>query len=167
MLAMVPAVGASSSPQYTLFRSQDIREGNVQVSRCGDTLSVTINTFGHWYLAESHIHVGKELSDFPRVGRWGNPVPGRFDYKNKFDQGEDKTYTETIDISALNIGDSDDLLIAVHVVVEKNFGDECYPNWVDDTAWAGNCYLALDDYPSNRFTERGNWGTYIKYPAEW
>ena len=142
MLAMVPAVGASSSPQYTLFRSQDIREGNVQVSRCGDTLSVTINTFGNWYLAESHIHVGKELSDFPRVGRWGNPVPGRFDYKYKFARGTTQITDPPleIDISELNLNENDTLLIAVHVVVEKNFGDACYPDWVDDTAWAGNCF---------------------------
>ena len=173
MLAMVPAVGLALSPQYTLFAGQENRVGNVKVWDDADHLylEIKIDT-GDWYISESHVHVGKELSDFPRAGRWGNPIPGLFDSKTEYDRSEEERIAEH-KISRGDWEKGEDLKIAVHVVVERKdcvwVPISCHCGyWVceyeDDTAWAAEC--GADFPPPNtmtRFTSRGNWATYITY----
>ncbi|NIX01561.1 MAG: hypothetical protein GWN13_25655, partial [Phycisphaerae bacterium] len=68
------------------------------------------------FIAETHLQVGESLDDFPLAGRWGNPVPGRFDYKETHDPAVSE-YKYTLPLSERQPGDV--LLIAVHASVEK------------------------------------------------
>ncbi len=104
-------------------------------------------TSSDWHLTETHLHVGESLEEFPLAGRWGNPIPGHFTHCDP--HGNLNKYTYEIPIkNEWEMGD--DLLIAAHAVVEK-----C--SCMEESAWADG----------DRFTERGNWGTYFTYTIHW
>ena len=169
LLAMVPAVGASAGipdPQYTLWRDQDTRVGNVTVWSDQNNLYVRINVdvdgVEGWWLSESHVHVGIDVSDFPLTPS-GNPMIGHFKYKDKYDP---PMKTATIEIPLRDLPNDWDqgLLIAVQAVVVMMDGCTII---CDDTAWAGNCRYQVGSWPSNFFNDKGNWATYIIYPPEY
>ena len=162
LLTMIPALGSSAeapyAAQYTLFRDQDTRVGNVTVWDDNDNLYVKINIdTGNWYLSQSHVHVGKEISDFPLTPS-GNPRLGHFDYKANYDPLE-KVATVTIPLNKLPDGSAQDILIAVQAVVVKMDGCTIV---CDDTAWAGECVWKFG--PGSTPFPGSNWATYIQYP---
>ncbi|MFW6047834.1 MAG: hypothetical protein ACOC87_00865 [Candidatus Natronoplasma sp.] len=102
-----------------LYGGQNIPVGMVYVENDGEYLYVTYKiTEEDWYLTETHVHVGENLEDFPRAGRWGNPVPGQFDYHAYFDlEDEVIEYTEIIELGEWE--PCNDILIGAHAVVMK------------------------------------------------
>lgn len=111
-----------------------------------------ITTNDDWYLAETHLQAGESLEESPLVGRWGNPVPGRFEYEALHEPVASE-YEYTVPMGDREPGDV--VLVALQASVEQ---------WVDgeliqqEGAWAAG----------DRFTQRGNWGMYFSYTVkEW
>ena len=104
----------------TLFAGQDMDVGVVNVSNDGDYIYVeyVLNEDAieeGWCITETHVHIGTSLTDFPLEGRWGNPAPGQFDYKEYHDPCVDNVnYEIPIDPEW-----GKDLLIATHAALES------------------------------------------------
>ena len=99
-----------------LYAGQDILVGYVTVTNDYETIYIEYQLNEGWCMTETHVHVGEELGDFPLAGRWGNPVPGQFDYKNDHDPCV-ISYTYEIPIGDWEADDT--VLIGAHAVVEK------------------------------------------------
>lgn len=138
------------SGEYPLIAAQNIKVGTVTMSNDEENIYVEIQTDDDWFIAETHMQVGASLDDFPLAGRWGNPIPGKFEYKENHDpQTTDFEYTVPLG----NWEPGDVLLIAVHAsvghfVVDKFVGEE--------SAWGAG----------ERFTNKGNWAMYCTYTAK-
>jgi len=112
-----------NAEEMILYAGQDIEVGTVTVWNDAEYIYVhyELNQYAideGWYLTEIHVHVGEELGDFPLAGRWGNPVPGQFDYKEYFDL-EDEVTEYTVEIDLGDWGFGAELIIAAHAVIEK------------------------------------------------
>ncbi|MFO8233882.1 MAG: hypothetical protein R6U04_00560 [Bacteroidales bacterium] len=113
---MVKALQSENS--VDLLSGQDQKVGTINVSHDANYLYVTYNiddasTDMGWCLIETHVHVGETLDDFPLAGRWGNPIPGRFDYSQQHLCVTDYTYMIPYE------GDVGEFIIAAHAVVRK------------------------------------------------
>jgi len=114
--------GNGTNGIQNLYAGQDMLVGEVIVTNDEENIFVkyqlnedAINQ--GWCITETHAHVGKELGDFPLAGRWGNPVPGQFDYK----KDHEPCVTEyTYEIPWCDeYGCDQEILIAAHAVIEK------------------------------------------------
>ncbi len=111
--------------QFILYAGQDIEVGIVTVTNDDNYLDVKYEiTEDGWGIYETHVHVGIDLEDFPLAGRWGNPVPGQFDYKEEHDGVTE--YTRRISLDDFEV--EDELIIAAHAVVKKI---DCLPEVVN------------------------------------
>lgn len=87
--------------------------GNLDVSNVGNFLTVTYDTTAPGgVMAESHLHVGDEMGDFPLTK--GNPTPGQFAYSVRHDPSLTTCQYGPIDVTGLG----SPLMIAVHAKVE-------------------------------------------------
>jgi len=150
-MGLAPGVMADNDTKVvTLYAGQHIDVGTVSVWKDGDNLYVKYElapgvVAEGWCIVETHVHVGKEPTDFPLAGRSGNPVPGRFDYK----ADHEPCVTECEYVIPLGDWEAGDvLLIAAQAVVENETDHE--------TAWADG----------TRFVDRGNWATYFTYTVK-
>jgi len=136
--------------EFPLIAGRKTAVGSVTVSNDDQNLYVEFSTENDWSIAETHLQVGESLDDFPLAGRQGNPVPGKFDYKDRHDPLT-TSYEYTIPLGDWEPGDV--LMIAAHASVER---------WVDgepvqqEGAWGAG----------ERFTTRGNWAMYSTYTVE-
>ncbi len=106
LMAFVPAIagaGTEENPDiYPLYAGQNMEVGYIEVWDDGDNLYVNyvLNQDAideGWCITETHLHVGKELTDFPRAGRQLNPVPGQFAYSEPNDCDTEFLYEIPID----------------------------------------------------------------------
>ncbi len=106
--------------EKTLFAGQDMDVGTVYVWNDDDNLYVKYELSDEaigegWGITETHLHVGKDLDDFP-LNRGNNPRVGHFAYSRDHDPGvEEDGYT----ISLNGWEAEDELLIAAHAVIER------------------------------------------------
>jgi hypothetical protein len=64
-----------------LIAGQEIDVGNVSVWNDATNLYVEFGTTDNWHLNETHLAVGTSVGDIPQKN--GNPIPGKFEYKNE------------------------------------------------------------------------------------
>jgi hypothetical protein len=126
-----------ASVTVALLAGQTINAGNVTVTNDGINLTVAYNAQNGWSVSGIHLYVGP-YADAPQ-NNGGNPVPGKFPYKEVFNPYV-SGYVKQIPLSTL----PDCFIIAAHAVVRKNGGSE--------TAWSEGL-----GFPGN------NWGMYFNY----
>lgn len=114
----VLAVDGETPWHRILFAGKDMPVGFVDISNTTTHLRViyTVNVPG-WLLTETHVEVGKSLSEF-HLNKSGNPQVGRFDYSENHNPGV-STWTELIPMSDGPWVFNDHLTIATHAVVKK------------------------------------------------
>jgi len=104
--------GTEAEPDvFTLYAGQNIDVGNVEVWNDTVNLYVKYVADDPWCLTETHLHVATSLGVIPQKN--GNPIPGKFDYKDEHDCVADCTYTIPL------AGPDVKLFIAAHAVVER------------------------------------------------
>jgi len=108
-------------PPCTLVAGKNIDVGTMIVWNDADNLYVKyFITDPEWCLIETHLHVFLDDDDYTDVPQKnGNPIPGKFDYKEEHDCVADYTYT-----IPLEWGPETELFIAAHAVVKDNYS--CY-----------------------------------------
>jgi hypothetical protein len=125
--------------EFPLYAGQDWLVGEVLVWDDGTQLCVKYQLFDGtddtedvigegWGITETHLAVGKVLSDIPQTKK-GNPIPGQFLYGEDELEGEgSREYCIPFaelgveEPGDLNVGCGDSLVIAAHAVIEK---EEC------------------------------------------
>ncbi len=112
--------GAEEPEVVTLWAGQHIDVGTVTVENCEENIYVTYSLnsatlHDGWGITETHLHIGKTLDGV--VNRPGNPMPGRFPYKNTHDFVA--SYEYVIPLSDGEWEYDDELLIAAHAVVRR------------------------------------------------
>jgi len=102
VFAQTPATGAAfGGPglyEMTLFAGQTIDAGTVGVWNSPKKLIIQVETSGDWQIAEAHIYVGYPSAADPiPTTKKGNPVPGKFPYKQEYANPVPK-HTLTLDL---------------------------------------------------------------------
>jgi hypothetical protein len=146
--------GTSETPEparYKLTAGQYMYAGYVWVWVDGDALTVNYYPFSNcWCITETHLHVATSLDDIPQKN--GNPIPGKFDFKDEYDEckewDEDILYTYSLSANEWVSGTT--LYIAAHAVVKN----KCEGG--TETAW-GSCCRGCKPF------EGKNWATYVEY----
>lgn len=128
---------------YEFYGGQHILIGSLDVTNDQDSLYVTFNFTGDWYMGQTHLYVG-EASGIPTNGA-GNPIPGQFPYSTTHNPAV-QSYTYTIALDDL----PDCYAIAAHaesMLVDEN-GDviQTETGWSNGVNFSGN-----------------NWGWYSEY----
>ena len=98
---------------FPLYAGQHIDVGTVEVWNDTDNLYVKYVVNDPWRLTETHLHIffdDMNYTDVPQKN--GNPIPGKFDYKDEHDCVTEYTYT-----IPLTLVPEDELFIAAHAVV--------------------------------------------------
>jgi hypothetical protein len=126
-----------TSTTVTMLAGQTINSGSVSVTNDGTNLFVTYTSINGWQIAEIQLYVG-EYANAPQ-NNGGNPIPGRFPYKQSFSPYV-TSYTQTIPLSGL----PDCFVVAAHSVVKS--GTTFQTGWGQGTQFPGN-----------------NWGMYFDY----
>jgi hypothetical protein len=132
--------------EFDLVAGKSMDAGDIVIGRSGNTLTITINTYDGWMLAETHLHVASSLDGIPQKN--GNPVPGQFDDKMEHDPVVN-TYSQSFDVTGF-----DTAYIAIHAVVQRDVNCETE----EETAWGGWCTEWTMYFPGS------NWAIYIEYP---
>lgn len=130
--------------EYDLLAGQHIVAGKITVEADSENLYVTYTTTGGWLLTEAHLHVGQTIPQ-----RNGNPVPGQFKYKAKFNPAV-SSHTFTVPRSEAGFV-NDCTKIATHAVVSKTNNDITQT----ETGWAGNIEFS-----------GANWARYFEFCIE-
>jgi hypothetical protein len=151
MLALTTSVAVATE----LVADQATPVGSVTVDNDADNLYVTFDTTGgDWSLTEIHVAVGSVVADIPQKN--GNPIPGKFGYKDELETPV-QTYTCTIPLGDL----TGTIVIAAHAVVETPLLDENgdqlldengEPLYLEETAWGAGAGFSGK-----------NWATYFTY----
>lgn len=126
-----------STVTVNLLAGQTANAGTVTATNDGTNLYVTYTCANGWQMSTMHLYAGP-YADAPQ-NNGGNPVPGRFPYKQVFTTPVN-SYTQTIPLSTLPAC----YIIAAHAVLKKNGSSE--------TGWCQGL-----DFPGN------NWGMYFDY----
>ncbi len=135
-----PSACEPTSTTVNLMAGQNTVAGTVTAESDGQNLTVTYTTNDQWNLNEIHLYVG-EYQLAPQ-NNGGNPMPGRFPYKQQFVDPV-KTFSYVFPLSSL----PDCFIVAAHSVVKKtNGGTET--GWGQGTQFPGN-----------------NWGMYFEVCA--
>ncbi|WP_296618389.1 LruC domain-containing protein [Marivirga sp.] len=133
-----------------LIAGQHTVAGNMQVMHDKEYLYVTYNvTQEGVYLKEVHLDLFNDDNDFTDVPhKNGNPIPGKFEYKMEWEDGDMQTsHTVKINRSDAGLDEIDCINIAAHAALSNG-----------ETAWGGVC----EDPQSFDFPGK-NWATYFKY----
>lgn len=115
-----------TTQSYELFAGQTISVGNLLVTNDQDSLTITYQTTGDWYIGKIHVYVGA-LSGLPVNGQ-NTPIPGQFPYSETYNP---YTQTATIRVSLADLPAC--YVIAAHAEMHKMV------NGVDvqqETAWS-------------------------------
>lgn len=128
------------STTVDLMAGQTQIAGTVTAESDGTNLLVTYTTNELWSLEDIHLYVG-EFELAPQ-NNGGNPMPGRFPYKQQFADPV-STFSYEIPLSSL----PDCFIIAAHAVVRKT-GSGTETGWGAGTQFPGN-----------------NWGMYFEMCA--
>ena len=149
---VVSAHTADGETVVDLIAGRHIDVGSVKVWNDTDNLYVKYMTNTNWCLDETHLQVASSLDDIPQAN--GNPIPGQFEYQNTENCVHKFTYTIPLK------GDSCDLYIAAHAVVQKvksgyysDYKGHDYSS--TETAWGDGF-----DFPGK------NWATYFTYSVD-
>lgn len=142
---------------FLLRAGQDWEVGNVLVvNDSGGETCVTLVLFQEtldagYLMTEVHVDFATDVADIPQKN--GNPIPGQFEYKFKFNPGEA--------VAGPYCSDVEDEIIGAHAVVERPeishvedttiVIDQTYDK---ESAWGGS-----SDFPGK------NWAYYIVYGA--
>ena len=100
--------------------------GSVTATVVGNTLVVEYAVEAPWYLTETHLWVGKNISDIPRQA-----APGRFPFKANLDF--ESGWSQVVNLASLGINPGDPIYVAAHGVVVEGFAgleglQEALPN---------------------------------------
>ncbi len=149
MLSVVGMAHTADTPFSTnLTAGQYINAGNVSVWNDEVNLYVKYETTGNWSLNETHLAVvNTSYMDIPQTKK-GNPIPGKFDYKNESLTTQTDTY-----VIPLEWGVDEELFIAAHAEVQLL--NETGAIVQEETAW-GEGY----DFPGK------NWAMYFNYSIQ-
>lgn len=157
LAALVPAAVSAHTADHPLraklMAGQSIYAGLVEVWNDGGDLHVRyVSKWGLGYcLNETHLHVATSLAGIPQKN--GNPIPGKFDYKDD-DLGCVHDIEYVIPLDGWEAGT--ELVIAAHAVVGRV--DDPY---FEETAWGALCgHLDRWGFPGR------NWATYIPYTVQ-
>ena len=157
LAALVPAAVSAHTADHPLraklMAGQSIWAGLVEVWNDGVSLHVRyVSKWGLGFcLNETHLHVATSLAGIPQNN--GNPIPGKFDYKDD-DLGCVHDIEYVIPLDGWEAGT--DLFIAAHAVVGRV--DDPY---FEETAWGALCgHLDRWGFPGR------NWATYIPYTVQ-
>ena len=135
-----PTTCDSVTTTVNLMAGQTHVAGNVTTVSDGTNLTVTYTTNEQWTLKEIHLYVG-EFELAPQ-NNGGNPMPGRFPYKQIFTDAT-STFTYEFPLSTL----PDCFIVAAHSVVANTSGST-QTGWGQGTQFPGN-----------------NWGMYFEVCA--
>lgn len=125
---------------------QTYLSGNVTIGNGADLLFVTYNANANWFFKELHLYVGP-LSGVPQSN--GNPKPGQFPYKVRFNSLT-STYTFEIPLASVVKDANGCYVVAAHSsMVKTNANGGIIQT---ETGWAG-----YDDFSGN------NWARYFNY----
>lgn len=136
----------------TIFAGQTIDVGQVCVTATVDGLCVEYSTTGDWYIAETHLWAGQNISEMPQ-NKKGNPKIGQFPYGQSPLAPETQIYEVCIPYAELGltaemICAADQLvLFAAHCSVYRVVGGEVVQT---ETGWS-------DGDP---IVDKGPWGTF-------
>jgi hypothetical protein len=151
MLALTTSVAVATD----LMADQVTPVGSVTVDNDAGNLYVTFDTTGgDWSLTEIHVAVGSVVADIPQKN--GNPIPGKFDYKDELETPV-QTYTCTIPLDGLSTSG----VIAAHAVVEMPLLDENGDPLVDENGEP--LYLEETAWGAGTGFDGANWATYFTY----
>lgn len=129
-----------------LWAGQNLDVGEVQVEKDGDNIIVRyVIDHPDWCLTETHLQVATDLAGIPQKN--GNPIPGKFEFKEEHDCITEFEYTLNYKERGWECDES--LLIAAHAVVKstvceqtgvvygmaRNTGDVWGIDVVNGTAW--------------------------------
>jgi hypothetical protein len=135
----------------TLWAGQFIDAGSVTVSNDADLLSIEITAASGWLLAETHAAVARSLEYLPQTGS-GNPQVGHFDLAEEHDPPV-SSFTYEISLAEYEYLPGDDLVLAVHAVVQQFDGGSVPIQ--EETAWADGL-----EFPGS------SWATYFEYVVQ-
>jgi hypothetical protein len=134
----------------TLFAGQTIDVGTVTVANDGESLCVTYNTTGDWFITESHLDIALTPEDIPQTNS-GNPRPGQFSYSHILTtpvQTDEHCFT----LAELGYEPGAVLYIAAHSKVVRMENGSAVQN---ETAWG-------DGEPFSG----ANWATYMEHTIQ-
>ena len=106
MVAFAAVLGLGVSAEaadYPLYAGQDILVGTVSVTNDGPDVTVKLATTG-WCMTEAHVQIGEPIPQ-----KNGNPIPGKFEFKDEFPCVYEVQYTDTVSGPSVQI--------AAHAVV--------------------------------------------------
>lgn len=135
------------SPEVIDINSgQNFLSGNITIGNNSDMLYVTYNANPNWFFKELHLYVGP-LNQVPQSN--GNPKPGQFPYKIKFNN---LTSTYTFEIPLTNIVKDVNgcFVVAAHSSTVKTSANGGIIQ--TETGWAG-----YNDFSGS------NWAKYFNY----
>jgi hypothetical protein len=152
----------------TLYAGQTWDAGDVLVKTSADGVCVkfVLNQEAideDWVITEVHVDVADTAANIPNKN--GNPIPGKFEIKEKLDPGVTETEWYCLET------DADPVIIAAHVKLELpeigHLDDNGTPDNTDDDFWvvdrpydSETGWGDGDDFPGK------NWATYIEYTPE-
>lgn len=101
-----------TTQSYELYGGQTILVGNLLVTNDQDSLTITYQTTGDWYIGKIHVYVGA-YSGMPVNGQ-NTPIPGQFPYSETYNP---YTQTATIRVALTDLPPC--YVIAAHAEVHK------------------------------------------------
>ncbi len=126
-----------------LLAGQHMDVGSVTVSNDASNLTVTYETTGGWYLAETHLAVADSVAGIPQTNS-GNPKVGHFPYAMEHDPWV-TSYTYTVPLGSWTPGTS--LCVAAHAVVVDVLLEAPYPASAAESASQGKRKNGTDVLP--------------------
>ncbi len=141
-----------------LCAGQHTEMGAIIVSYDGSDLCVTYETYGDWYMVQTHLSVQQDPADFPQTGS-GNPKVGHFEYGDDwldFSQMEEYCISVEDLMEKFGLEEGDPLFplyIAAHTAVVRVVDGEVVQG---ETAWPCDG----EGFPGR------NWATYFMIDLE-
>lgn len=146
-LAKVQAKKPKVTFEDGLIAGQHTKVGDVEVSDDDNFLYIKFSTVNDFCLTETHLHIAENEEDIPQKN--GNPIPGKFEYKEEHDCVKENTYEVPIAWAQ-----GTQLAIAAHAEVCKAGKQNCESAWEAGIGFPGK-----------------NWATYFTYivsgPKDW
>lgn len=143
---------------FYLYAARHHRVGELLLWNDSSTIYVEYVTDEGYDMSETHLHVDPEADSIPQAN--GNPIPGRFDYKEEHDP---RVTEYTYEVEWDSTWNGKDLNIAAHAVVWGVYGDSTDADTTEETAWA-RMYDDPEDF-THEFPGK-NWATYVTYEPE-
>ncbi|TKJ38004.1 hypothetical protein CEE36_10865 [candidate division TA06 bacterium B3_TA06] len=153
-----PFLDEGDEETFYLYAAQHHRVGELLVWNDSSFLYVKYVTDEGYDMSETHLHVDPQSDSIPQAN--GNPIPGRFDYKEEHDP---RVNEYTYEVEWDSTWDGKDLNIAAHAMVWGVYDDTTDADTTEETAWA-RMYDDPEDF-THEFPGK-NWATYVTYEPE-